>query len=245
MVFIPFYGSEGREQMETFHRSFKVKQKDQEKVLQDGGLKEDHQDNPSRSLGGFKLDLKDPYYHVPLAREILKIFRFAILIDGKIEVFFKVLPFGLTTAPWAFSTVLKSIKKELRLLGITITFYLDDLLILARSKQEALVQTQIVIEVLQRYGFIINWEILSLKPQSFGLSRCYPGSGKPDFFTPKGKGEQNPGRLCNEQKSPVSHQKGLGKVSGISELRSPVPEIRKALSETYPGLDEEEYFSME
>ena len=70
MVFIPFYGSEGREQMETFHRSFKVKQKDQEKVFQDGGLKEDHQDNPSRSLGGFKLDLKDPYHHVPLAREI-------------------------------------------------------------------------------------------------------------------------------------------------------------------------------
>ena len=54
--------------------------------------------------------------------------------------------------------------------------------------------------------------------QSFGLSRCDPGSGKPNFFSPKGKGEQNPGILCNEQKSPVSHQKELGKVSGISEL---------------------------
>ena len=47
-----FYGSEGREQMETNHRSFKVIQKDQEKVLQDGGLKEEHQNNPSRSLWG-------------------------------------------------------------------------------------------------------------------------------------------------------------------------------------------------
>ena len=60
--------------------------------------------------------------------------------------------------------MLKSIKKELRWLGITITSYLDDLLILARSKQEALVQIQIVIEVLQRYGFIITWEISSMEP---------------------------------------------------------------------------------
>ena len=71
-----------------------------------------------------------------------------------------------------------------------------------------------------------------------------PWSGKQDFFTPKGKGEQNPDILCNEQKSPVSRQKGLWKVSGISELCSPVPEIRKALSETYPGLNGEEYFSV-
>ena len=116
-------------------------------------------------LWGVKLDLKDAYHHIPLAREIWKFFRFAILIDGKIEVFFfKVLPFGLTTAPWAFSRVLKPIKKELRLLGITITSYLDDFLILARSRQEALDQTQIVIDVLQRYGFNINWEKTSLEP---------------------------------------------------------------------------------
>ena len=88
-------------------------------------------------------------------------------------------------------------------------------------------------------------DIVNGTSQSFCLSRCYPGSGKQDFFTPKGKGEQNPGILFNGQESPVSHQKGFGKVSGISELRSPVSEIRKALSETYPGLDGEEYFSLQ
>ena len=128
---------------------------------------------------GFKLDLKDAYHHVPLAR------------DGKIEVFFKVLPFDLTAAPWTFSRVLKSIKKELRLLGITITSYLDDLLILAHSKQEALVQIQIVIEVLQRYGFIITWEISPMEPlrvlDFLGVSLYLVNQ----TFTPKGKGEQN------------------------------------------------------
>ena len=116
-------------------------------------------------LWGVKLDLKDAYHHVPLAKKIWKFFRFAIMIDGKIEIFFfKVLPFGLTTAPWAFSRVLKPIKKQLRLLNITISAYLDDFLILARSKQEAIDHTRIVIEVLQSYGFNINWEKSSPEP---------------------------------------------------------------------------------
>ena len=73
------------------------------------------------------MDLKDAYHHVPLAREIWKFFRFAIVIDGKVQVYyFKVFPFGLTTAPWVFSQALKPIKEELRLLNITVTSYLDD-----------------------------------------------------------------------------------------------------------------------
>ena len=141
--------------------------------------------------------------------------------------------------------MLKSIKKELRLLGnnhILPGRFVDPSSFQAGSISSNTDSDRSTPKIWLRHKL---GDIVSGTSQSFGLSRCYPGSGKPDFFTPKGKGEQNPGRLCNEQKSPVSHQKGLGKVSGISELQCPVPEIRKALSETYPGLDEEEYFSME
>ena len=78
---------------------------------------------------------------------------FAIRIRGCLRIFyFKVLPFGLTIAPWAFTRVIKPIKKELRLLGIRITSFLDDFLILANSRQEALDHTSIVIDTLQKYG---------------------------------------------------------------------------------------------
>ena len=115
------------------------------------------------NLWGVKLDLKDAYFHVPLSPEFWKYFVFVL---GQRVFFFKVLPFGLTSAPWAFSRVLKPIKKLLRLQGIRVTSFLDDFLILARSFQECLDHTAKVIDLLQRLGFRINWEKSSKSPQS-------------------------------------------------------------------------------
>ena len=99
-------------------------------------------------LWGVKLDIKDAYHHVPLAREIWKFFRFAILIDGKVKVYyFRVLPFGLTTAPWVFSSL------EANKGAKTVEYNSNSLpghffFILACSRQ-ALNQNSIVIEVIQ------------------------------------------------------------------------------------------------
>ena len=114
------------------------------------------------NLWGVKLDLKDAYFHVPISPEFWKYFVFVL---GERVFFFKVLPFGLTSAPWAFSRVLKPIKKLLRLQGIQVTAFLDDFLILARSFQECLDHTAKVIDLLQRLGFRINWEKSSKAPQ--------------------------------------------------------------------------------
>ena len=113
------------------------------------------------NLWGVKLDLKDAYFHVPISPEFWKYFVF--VLGGR--VFFKVLPFGLTSAPWAFSRVLKPIKKLLRLQGIQVSSFLDDFLILAHSFQECLNHTAKVIDLLQRLGFRINWEKSSKSPQ--------------------------------------------------------------------------------
>ena len=49
---------------------------------------------------------------------------------------FKVLPFGLSSAPYT-SKLMKPVVSTLRKLGIKSILYLDDMLIMARSKEEA------------------------------------------------------------------------------------------------------------
>ena len=117
-------------------------------------------------LWGVKIDLKDAYFGVPLSPRIWKYFLFALGEGEDLEIFFfKVLPFGLTSAPWAFTRVMKAVKKVLRLRGIQVTSFLDDFLILARSYEEALAHTTVTIDLLQRLGFQINWEKSSTEPR--------------------------------------------------------------------------------
>ena len=94
-----------------------------------------------------KLDLKDAYFHVPLHPSIWKFFKFVLKKKGEQQknYFFKKLPFGLTTAPWAFTRILAPLKKILRLQNIIVSAYLDDFLILANSREEALRHTETVI----------------------------------------------------------------------------------------------------
>ena len=61
------------------------------------------------------LDVTDAYLSVPIHPDFQKYFCF--LLDGVIFMFRR-LPFGLTTAPWAFSRVMRPFKPCLRLRGV-------------------------------------------------------------------------------------------------------------------------------
>merc|ERR1712215_591696 len=80
------------------------------------------------------------------------------------DFFFKRMPIGLTTAPWAFSRVMKPLLKILRRLGIIVSAYLNDFLILATSREAALRDTEVVIKLLQDHGFRMNWAKSSVEP---------------------------------------------------------------------------------
>ena len=96
-------------------------------------------------LWAVNLDLRDAYMHLRLAAAVICFFAFAL---GDRLFSFQVLPSGLTSAPWAFTRVLKPVKKALRILKILITSYLDDFLILAWSFQEAVEHTSHTIDLL-------------------------------------------------------------------------------------------------
>ena len=79
-------------------------------------------------MWGTSIDLDDAYYSVVMAPEYHKYLAFTL---GDRVFVYQVLPFGLALAPWAFTRVLKPIKKHLRLEGIILSYYLDDFIVLA------------------------------------------------------------------------------------------------------------------
>lgn len=110
-----------------------------------------------------KLDLKDAYFLIKIHRESRKYLRFfweGILYE------FNVLPFGLSTAPYIFTKIMKPVVKLLRAGGLISTIYLDDLLLLGQTHQECLQNITITKKLLTALGFIINNEKSILIPST-------------------------------------------------------------------------------
>ena len=79
------------------------------------------------------LDLKDAYLHVPIRQNLHKYL--ALSCWGKL-FFFRALPFGLAPAPWLFSMLMEAVLTHLRVEGIDILGYLDDLVLWNPCKLE-------------------------------------------------------------------------------------------------------------
>ena len=76
------------------------------------------------------------------------------------------LPFGYSLAPQTFSKCVETVLRPLDATGMRVLFYLDDLLLMARSKEEAAIQTKKLVIHLTNSGFAINWKKSSpLPPQ--------------------------------------------------------------------------------
>lgn len=71
------------------------------------------------------VDLRDAYFHVPVALYYQRFLRFAI---GQLHYQFVCLPFRLTTSPRVFTKILVALVAHLRLQGICIHHYLDNIL---------------------------------------------------------------------------------------------------------------------
>ena len=107
------------------------------------------------------IDLSDAYLHIPIHPLSRKYLRFC----HRSQVFqFTSLPFGLATAPQVFTMIVKEVKLMALSRGLRLHQYLDDWLIRSQSQEEALVNTQAVVDLTQSLGWIINQEKSGLKP---------------------------------------------------------------------------------
>ncbi|XP_057302862.1 uncharacterized protein LOC130637025 [Hydractinia symbiolongicarpus] len=108
-----------------------------------------------------KLDLKDGYFSVPLHNFSKKFMRFEL--SGNLYEFL-CLCFGFVLAPRIFTKLLKIPMAVLRRLMIRIVIYLDDMLILGRSREEVLMARDTLIFFLQNLGFLIHLKKSVLEP---------------------------------------------------------------------------------
>ena len=107
---------------------------------------------------GTTTDLEDAYFKVPVEEES-QIFLAFTLLDPSLgyRIFvFQVLPFGLSSAPWTFTRVLKPIKIHLHLRDMIVYSYLDDFLNLADSPLQVTHQTKYLVRLLNSLGFTVN-----------------------------------------------------------------------------------------
>ena len=107
------------------------------------------------------LDLKDAYFHILIHEADRKYLRFSW--EGQVYQF-KALPFGLAPAPWVFTKITKELCIAVRSQGIRLRVYLDDWLLLARTKDLCLDQARIVLDLCLRLGFVLNAEKSDLVP---------------------------------------------------------------------------------
>ena len=80
-----------------------------------------------------KLDIRDAYYSIPINKQSRRYLQF--IFEGKLCQF-KVLVFGLSTAPGILTKVMKPVVALIRSRGILIIIYLDDILLAAPTFEE-------------------------------------------------------------------------------------------------------------
>ena len=108
-----------------------------------------------------KVDLKEAYYAIPIHKQSQSLLGF--LWNSK-PFQFTCLPFGLSCAPRVFTKVLKPVVAYLREKGIRLIIHIDDILIMAQSRELAQTHSLVTLDLLEMLGFLINYPKCILYP---------------------------------------------------------------------------------
>ena len=107
------------------------------------------------------LDLQDAYLQVPVHHDSRRFLRF--VVAGKTYQF-RVLCFGLTTAPQVFTRIMAPVSAILHRLGVRMLRYLDDWLILGSTEIACIQSRDRLLAVFKELGIQVNFKKSSLVP---------------------------------------------------------------------------------
>ena len=110
------------------------------------------------------LDLQDAYLQVPVHHDSRRFLRF--VVAGKAYQF-RVLCFGLTTAPQVFTRIMSPVSAILHRLGVRMLRYLDDWLIRASMEIACIQSRDRLLTVCKELGIQVNFKKSSLVPTQF------------------------------------------------------------------------------
>jgi len=107
------------------------------------------------------IDLKDGFHHVPIHPRDQP--HLGMHWKGRTYIWTH-LPFGLSASPYIFCKVLRETITLLRLRGLRVNCYTDDILILGRSREECQQAVETTLETLKMFGWQVNKEKSQLIP---------------------------------------------------------------------------------
>lgn len=109
-----------------------------------------------------KIDISGAYHHIPLNTQHKKFFVFKW---GQSRWVWKVMPFGLSLAPRLWTKLFRVVLHKLRAMGIRIVAYVDDLIIISPTREQARRDLHATLRLLVILGFQVAWEKCTLEPQ--------------------------------------------------------------------------------
>ena len=110
---------------------------------------------------GAKIDIQDAFLSVWISVFFQRYFAF--WFDGRMYMF-KRMPFGLTTAPWIFTRLMRVVKGFLRRKGVKINSFIDDFITWSHSLERASLHLDWTLRLLRWLGFSINIKKTSVSP---------------------------------------------------------------------------------
>ena len=135
------------------------------------------------------IDLKDAYFQIPVHPESRPFLRFCL--EGWVYQF-RALCFGLSMAPQVFTRVFALVSKWAHQGGVCLLRYLDDWLVIAKSRTLLLWHRDLVLQLCKDLGIIVNWEKSNLQPSTCvqylgmlidtSLEKVYPSQARLAHF---------------------------------------------------------------
>lgn len=107
------------------------------------------------------IDLKEAYFFVPIHSTSKKYLRFKFQ-NQTYE--FQCLPFGLSSAPYVFTKLMRPVTTYLRNRGHLLVIYLDDVLSIDSSYECCSMKANEIITLFEKLGFMINYTKSKIQP---------------------------------------------------------------------------------